>query len=239
MKQYTHEDRGELASELISLTYEYRSLHDAGDILEQANTRSRIADVALHLCQSVFTLIPVYDKLSHSEMLRYDGFEDCILDAALILMDKICNMEYDPGAKKDSSGAMINYAKLILMGQTQNLTRKINNKRINELSYNVEINDEDHLEMVDTLVADNNPNDEVLDKYMMEKIIQILEEFSDVDKDQQFINLLFVNKLKGYELTNKEISEIMGCSPAYVVKKTKQLRSKLKERFIEEGFIDY
>lgn len=238
MKYYTHEERGELAKELIALTYEYRDLNEAGDILEQANTRSRIANVALNLCQAVFALVPTYGKLSHSEMLNCDGFEDCILDSALILMDKICNMEYDPGAKKDSTGAMINFAKMIIFGQTQNLMRKLNTKQRNETSFNVEINSEDHLEMLDTLESDENVNDEVIDNYMMNKIIKILQEFSDVDKDQQFINLLFVDKIKGCELSNKEIAEIMGCSPAYVVKKTKQLRSKLKDRFIEEGLLD-
>ena len=62
--------------------------------------------------------------------------------------------------------------------------------------------------------------------------MEILNELVELEKTnvgKTIINLSFIEKLKGNELSQKEIAEIAGCSAPYVFKKEKQVLDKMKK----------
>lgn len=100
------------------------------------------------------------------------------------------------------------------------------------VSFDKKIGSEKNATIGDTLVSEQfDPVKVQKSKQLHEELMDILDELVELEKSNKgktIINLLFIEKLKGNQMSQKEIAKIAGCSAPFVVKKEKQVLEKLR-----------
>ena len=120
---------------------------------------------------------------------------------------------------------------IIVYGEVEESEKKKLPKR--NISMETKIDGEEYLTLEDTLQSNQyDPVKSFNDCQLHEDLMEILNELVELEKTnvgKTIINLSFIEKLKGNELSQKEIAEIAGCSAPYVFKKEKQVLDKMKK----------
>lgn len=153
---------------------------------------------------------------------------DILSESLRVLLNKIDNNEYDPYYNETSRFTA--FVKTIIKGQYSNYIKKLKNES-EHLDRNF-INDDGVL--IETGIGDLEDNYFSPEKNIhQEEIIDIILSIAKNDEERNFINIVFIERVLNDDISNKEIASMFGWSEAYVSKRIKQLKERLKEVLIE------
>lgn len=231
MKYLSFEERGKLAETIVELIGDYHISTKENNELEKEIIYQRLGVELLKLTESCKYLIKLrYNDPKEKDYLCADDINLCIYDTVIEIIKNIENNKFDPSTSNDPIAATIAYTKQYLKNRLLNQIKKESKKRANEFSYDIEINEEGNEIILDKIPDQRTGYDTERQVYidsLFDEIIHILENISNLPKEKDFINYLFIQKILGNEYKKNEIANILGCSPSYVTKKEKELKKKI------------
>lgn len=179
------------------------------------------------LRNDIFIAILEYMKRKIDKVYNLDNVaekEEVISKSLTTILRKLDNNEYDPYYNETSKFSAFIIS--IMKGQTRNSKGKL----VKEIA-RTEVKYENKYDIVQEVALDDvEDNFTKTNKDIhLDELMEIILSIAKNDEEREFIKLAFIHRVLDDTISNKELAEMFNCSPAYISKRIKKIKERLKE----------
>lgn len=228
---YSSGEKKELAEKLYELAILQKQLYLKDDSAQEEIVLYEMSIVILKLTYASFSSVVNYESINS------EGIEDIVQDSACTIYEKFKTHEFDPEQSQFKVEAIISFIKNIIKGKYLNYNKSRNIQKNNLVSIESWGNENDRdSSQFDKIASKENIEADLFYEQSINNLCKNLLLMAKDDKEKKYIDLLFIQRFTGNDMSKKEIAQILGCSSAYVIKKEKQLLAKFKNNLNKDDY---